>query len=210
MVSACRQVGMYSQAPFVAAANTPRLRAAYDQLVGQGRWQRPGAMGSFVVRFPSESEPHDAGWHVDVSFGYENSDFMEWRANIVSRGRMLLMLFLFSDVGGEDGPTRIRAGSHHIIARQLAKHGDEGLTLRELAKEGFSDTSGCKEVLATGTAGTVYLCHPFLVHSAQAHKGQNPRFLAQPPLLPIPDMSAGDADALNFPVGQVIAQALCG
>ena len=38
-------------------------------------------------------------------------------------------------------------------------------------------------MLATGPAGTVYLCHPFLVHSAQRNSGSRPRFLAQPPLL---------------------------
>jgi hypothetical protein len=31
----------------------------------------------------------------------------------------------------------------------------------------------------------VYLCHPFLVHGAQPHRGRRPRFLAQPPLLPV-------------------------
>jgi hypothetical protein len=31
----------------------------------------------------------------------------------------------------------------------------------------------------------VYLCHPFIVHSAQPHRGKTPRFMAQPPLLPI-------------------------
>jgi hypothetical protein len=28
------------------------------------------------------------------------------------------------------------------------------------------------------------LCHPFLVHAAQPHRGTRPRFMAQPPLLP--------------------------
>ena len=41
-----------------------------------------------------------------------------------------------------------------------------------------------EEVIATGRAGTVYLCHPFLVHAAQPHRGINPRFIAQPPLYP--------------------------
>ncbi|MDF3856529.1 phytanoyl-CoA dioxygenase, partial [Paracoccus pantotrophus] len=45
-------------------------------------------------------------------------------------------------------------------------------------------TETCPEVLATGAAGTVYLCHPFLVHAAQPHRGTRPRFMAQPPLLP--------------------------
>ena len=30
----------------------------------------------------------------------------------------------------------------------------------------------------------VYLCHPFLLHAAQAHHGTAPRILAQPPLHP--------------------------
>jgi hypothetical protein len=38
------------------------------------------------------------------------------------------------------------------------------------------------EALAIGDAGTVYLCHPFLVHAAQRHRGRAPRFMAQPPL----------------------------
>jgi hypothetical protein len=71
------------------------------------------------VRFPSV-DPGDAGWHIDVSFGTEAADFMSWRANIHSKGRALLMLFLFSDVGQLDAPTRIRVGSHADIARQLA------------------------------------------------------------------------------------------
>ncbi len=96
-------------------------------------------LGTFPVRFPSPDDPGDAGWHVDASFGWQENpaDFMEWRVNIVSRGRALLMLFLFSDVGERDAPTRIRVGSHRDIARQLAPAGEAGLTLRELAADGF-------------------------------------------------------------------------
>jgi hypothetical protein len=37
--------------------------------------------------------------------------------------------------------------------------------------------------LATGEAGDVYLCHPFLVHAATwPHRGTEPRFVAQPPI----------------------------
>lgn len=67
---------------------------------------------------------------------------------------------------------------------QLLPHGDAGLTLMELAADDFAATAASDEVLATGRAGTVYLCHPFLVHSAQPHRGDKPRFMAQPPLLP--------------------------
>lgn len=178
------RLGMYSQPPFVEAANTPVLHEAFDQLVGRGQWLPCRSMGTFPVRFPSPQDPGDTGWHVDVSFGTEDPDFMNWRVNARSRGRASLMLFLFSDVGENDAPTRIRVGSHHDIARILEPAGEAGLTLRELAANGFEETAHCPEVLATGEAGTVYLCHPFLVHSAQVHRGSRPRFMAQPPLLP--------------------------
>jgi hypothetical protein len=178
------RLGFYSDPPFVAAANTPRLRRAFDQLVGSGRWVPPRGLGTFPIRFPSPGDPGDAGWHVDASFGTENPDFLSWRVNVHSRGRALLMLFLFSDVGPNDAPTRIRVGSHLEMARLLAPAGEEGRSLRELARNQFAETAHCPEVTATGTAGTVYLCHPFLVHAAQPHHGTRPRFMAQPPLLP--------------------------
>jgi len=201
------RLGMYTQPPFVAAANTSVLHAAFDQLVGEGRWRRCGAMGTFPVRFPSDEDPGDAGWHIDVSFGDEGeTNFLNWRANIRSRGRALLMLFLFSDIGPDDAPTRVRIGSHRAIARRLARAGEPGLSLGDLAAEDFGGTSGCREALATGPAGTVYLCHPFLVHSAQPHRGTRPRFMAQPPLLPV-DWPDGGVDPA-FPVGRAIAAAL--
>ena len=179
------RLGFMTGQPFIDAANTPFLHACYDDLVGEGRWLRPNGLGTFPVRFPSPEDPDDAGWHVDASFGTDNPDFMQWRVNVKSSGRALLMLFLFSDVGEKDAPTRIRKGSHAAIARQLLPAGERGLTLGELAADGFSATAGCHEVLATGDAGTVYLCHPFLVHAAQPHHGLAPRFMAQPPLLPV-------------------------
>src|SRR5690606_7583805 len=94
--------------PFIEAANTPRLHQAYDQLAGKGRWLAPKGLGTFPVRFPSSEPPGDDGWHVDMSFGDTHPDFMEWRVNVKSNGRALLMLFLLSDVGPDDAPTKIR------------------------------------------------------------------------------------------------------
>ncbi|MET3648996.1 phytanoyl-CoA dioxygenase family protein [Phyllobacterium ifriqiyense] len=178
------RVGFKSSPPFIEAANTPQLRKAYDQLVGEGRWLAPKGLGTFPIRFPSPESSGDDGWHVDVSFGTDNPDFMEWRANVKSSRRALLMLFLFSDVGPDDAPTMIRKGSHAIIARELLPYGEAGATLRQLSADGYASTEGCEVELATGAAGTVYLCHPFLVHAAQPHRGLRPRFMAQPPLLP--------------------------
>lgn len=202
------RLGMYTDAPFVAAANTPLLHRAFDQLIGAGRWLPCRAMGTFPVRFPSPEDPGDAGWHVDVSFGFDDPDFMNWRVNLASKGRALLMLFLFSDVGEDDAPTRIRVGSHQDIARQLAPAGEAGLSLRELAADGFAGSAGREEVLATGQAGTVYLCHPFLVHSAQPHRGKAPRFMAQPPLLPREPLSLDREDGACSPVEIAIRRTL--
>jgi hypothetical protein len=198
------RLGMYAQPPFRAAANTELLHGAYDQLVGRGRWLPPQALGTFPVRFPSPDDPGDGGWHVDVSFGENTPDFMEWRANVSSKGRMLLMLFLFSEVGADDAPTRIRAGSHLEIARELAPAGEAGLTLRHLSADGYASTAHLPEVSAIGSPGTVYLCHPFLVHAAQPHRGANPRFMAQPPLLPSEPLTIDGPS----PVERAIAAAL--
>jgi hypothetical protein len=202
------RLGMYTGEPFRQAANTPILHAAFDQLAGAGRWLPCMSMGTFPVRFPSPVDPGDAGWHIDVSFGFDAPDFLSWRANVRSKGRALLMLFLFSDVGAEDAPTRIRMGSHNDIARILTPAGEGGLTLRELAANGFAETAHCPEVLATGAAGTVYLCHPFLVHAAQKHRGSRPRFMAQPPLLPKGELSLHRSDGRYSPVELAIRRAL--
>lgn len=201
------RIGEISAPPFREAASTARLRAAFDALVGPGRWQPRGGLGTFPIRFPSPDDPGDCGWHIDVSFGTEGEpDFLQWRANVASKGRALLMLFLFSDIGEEDAPTRLRVGSHLDIARRLGPHGDEGLTLGELASTGFEESSHRSVVTANGPAGTVYLCHPFLVHAAQPLRGRRARFLAQPPLLPAVPLDPWRDDAA--PVERAIRRAL--
>jgi len=177
------RLGMYTQEPFIKAANTDVLHSAFDQLVGQGNWLPCRSMGTFPVRFPSYEDPGDTGWHVDASFpGDDPYNYFEWRINAQSKGRALLMLFLFSDVGEKDAPTRIRVGSHIDVAKALAPFGERGLSFMELAAK-LTEMPEREEVLAIGKAGTVYLCHPFIAHAAQAHHGTEPRFLAQPPLV---------------------------
>lgn len=177
------RLGMFSQRPFVEAANTEKLHTLFNDIVGVNNWIPCKGMGTFPVRFPSPENPGDTGWHVDASFPGENpEDYLQWRINWRSKGRALLMLFLFSDVGELDAPTRIARGSHQAVARLLRPAGEHGLSFMELAEKLPALTDG-DHVLATGKAGTVYLCHPFIVHSAQPHRGTVPRFLAQPPLL---------------------------
>lgn len=176
-------LGMYSQEPFIKAANSEVLHNAFDELVGKGKWIPCMAMGAFPVRFPSDVDAGDTGWHVDAGFpGVDPNDFFAYRINLNSKGRGLLMLFLFSDVSENDAPTRILKSSHLDVARLLQEKGEDGLSFMELASE-LPSIPKREEVLAVGSAGTVYLCHPFLVHAAQGHRGENPKFMAQPPLL---------------------------
>ena len=204
------RLGYYGQEPFRKAANTPVLHAAFDQLVGKGRWHPCRTVGSFPVRFPSPDDPGDAGWHVDVSFPgeagdpHEKKDFSAWRVNVSSCGRALLMLFLFSDVGKLDAPTRIRVGSHQDMARLLEPAGDMGMSHLALDRVGADRP----EELATGEAGTVYLCHPFLIHAAQKHRGSTPRFMAQPCLHPAERLQLDREDGNYSPVEIAIRHAL--
>ncbi|MFD0687020.1 phytanoyl-CoA dioxygenase family protein [Actinomadura fibrosa] len=175
----------HADPPFRAAANTPRLHAAFDALAGKGRWEPPGGLGTFPVRFPSDDPPGDDGWHIDGSFpGDDPADYMTYRVNLASKGRALLMLFLFSDVGDDDAPTRIRVGSHLDVPPILEPAGDAGLAFIPACERAVPASEHRPVALATGRAGDVYLCHPFLVHAAQPHRGTEPRFMAQPPLVP--------------------------
>lgn len=198
------RLGMYTQEPFVKSANTEVLHAAFNQLVGQNNWIPCRSMGTFPVRFPSDEDPGDGGWHVDASFpGDDPNNYFEWRVNVHSKGRALLMLFLFSDVSEKDAPTRIRTGSHLDVAKVLQPVGEQGLSFMELATK-LAEMPEREEALATGKAGTVYLCHPFIAHAAQRHNGIEPRFLAQPPLLLRNSLVIENADRDYTPLEEAI------
>lgn len=203
------RVGELSEPVFAEAANTSRLHKAFDVLLGKGRWLPCGRMISFPVRFPHPDDPGDAGWHVDASFppAQYTDDFLHWRVNYRSRDRMLLMLFLFSDTGEDDAPTRLRIGSHRDVARLLVPYGEEGLSIMPLAGKA-AVTENCPVALATGEAGTVYLCHPFLVHAAQMHRGRVPKFMAQPGLIPREQIALERADGNYSPVERAIREAI--
>ena len=200
----------YAQEPFREAANTRVLHDAFDELVGKNRWLPRTSLGTFPIRFPHPDDPGDTGWHVDASFPPESggASFLDWRINVNSRGRALLMLFLFSDVGEKDAPTRIRAGSHLAVARALRWKGESGMSAMELGAVLDEITGGMPESLAIGEAGTVYLCHPFLAHAAQPHQGDRPRFMAQPPLYPKTAFDLNRADGESSLVEKAIHLAL--
>jgi len=57
----------------------------------------------------------------------------------------------------------------------LEPYGKEGAAGPTFAAALVAATEHCEVAYATGSAGDVYLCHPFLVHAAQANHGTRPR-----------------------------------
>lgn len=198
----------YRTGPFIEAANTKKLYSVFDQLVGVRGWFPCRSMGMFPIRFPSDEDPGDTDWHIDGSFELHEPDYLSWRVNFRSKTRALLMLFLFSDVGPDDAPTLISVGSHMGIARLLHDKGEWGLSLREITASAACGPQDRPIVEATGKAGTVYLCHPFLVHASQKHRGKTPRFMAQPRLIPRKDLMIPGGEARYSPVEIAISRAV--
>jgi hypothetical protein len=160
--------------PFYSAAASPVLTAAYDELIGRGRWTRPVAAGrAVVVTFPSEDRA--GGYHIEGSYDGPGGYWV----NVHSRARGLLALLLFTDTGPDDAPTRLVCGSHLYVPEFLAPYGAAGT---HADGDFWRPSVLCRQVVhATGKAGDVFLCHPFLVHTATwPHRGTAPRMIAQP------------------------------
>ncbi len=163
---------------FTEAGTSPKLFEIYDQLLGPGNWiPRQGVGGTLPIRFPHRDDPGDAGWHIDGSFDLEGS----YGVNLRSKSRGLLALFLFTDIEAKDAPTEIIRGSHLDVPKVLVPFGDNGVRFGRVAHLLPTSTYERPRALATGRAGDVYICHPFLVHRATwPHQGTSPRIIAQP------------------------------
>ena len=189
-------------APFRAAYLAPALTVAYDELIGPGRWQPWADLGeSVVVRFPAEDERANAGYHIEGSYAGPLGRPGRWWVNVRSRARGLLALFLFTDVGRDDAPTRLLCGSHLAVPRFLAPYGEAGT---DSDAEFWRPSTLCRMAAhATGKAGDVFLCHPFMVHTATwPHRGSGPRMIAQPAV------NAPDGFALDGSDPSPVAQAI--
>ena len=62
-------------------------------------------------------------WH-HIEGSYEGPG--GYWVNVRSKARGLLALFLFSDVGTDDAPTRLVCGSHLAVPEFLAPYGEAG------------------------------------------------------------------------------------
>jgi hypothetical protein len=88
----------------------------------------------------------------------------------------------------------------------IEPYGEAGESIFTFAAEVEQATAHRPVVLATGSTGDVFVCHPFLVHAAQPHHGVTPRFMAQPGMdrAVEPDLT----DEHLYPVDRLIKDAL--
>lgn len=191
-------------APVFQACQTERLTGAIEDLVGKDRWKdkgKPTSWGWWPVNFAVGADKPwtvpTGGWHWD---GIHFQHFVD------TPDQGLLLLPMFSETGPRGGGTVIAPGSHRLVARFLAQH-PEGIDLRAAIGECnqafpwlaeltgntqgvadrnayFMDTDHFDEigkplrvVEATASPGDVYLCHPFLYHSASQNHSGVPRFM---------------------------------
>lgn len=161
--------------PFGQIMASTRLRAALDAVAGPGGWVPRGSLGNIPVRFPRVPPADDRGWHIDA-----NTERPDGTWGVCGRPQTLLLLVLLSEVGVDDAPTRVRAGSQRDVAPLLDERVRDVMALGPLL-DGAG--RGRPVALATGVPGDAYLVHPFTVHAAQEHLGTRPRFMAQAPVL---------------------------
>lgn len=177
---------MTGQGPFAELVHSPRLVAALDSICGAGRWQPHGALGNIPVRFPVSPPGDDRGWHIDANTPQPDGSWA-----VTGRPHTVLLLTLLSEVGSDDAPTRIRAGSHRDIARVLS---DEPMALADMGRVVDEASVARPVVYATGQPGDMYVVHPFTAHAADEHRGRTPRFMAQTPVMlttPLTPASSG-------------------
>jgi hypothetical protein len=174
--------------PFGELMGSPRLREALDAVAGPGGWVPRGALGNMPIRFPLVAPANDRGWHIDASVARPDGSWA-----VSGRPETMLLLVLLSDVGDDDAPTRIRAGSQRDALGVLGEQVLDPFKAGPLLDAASADRP---TAYATGQPGDMYLVHPLTVHAADEHRGTRPRFMAQMPVFLTAPVAPGEGNAL--------------
>lgn len=155
----------YYQMPALAETITDRVSSALDALAGANAWHVAGNWG-FPTRLPGEVWSQ---WHIDGDW---------FTHHIWSGDQVLTPIFLWGDVGPDDGPTLLARRSHRAVARLLAAHEPEGVPGDQIAAMVHEHITVGEIATATGSAGDLYLCHPFLAHAINPVGPRAPRYIS--------------------------------
>lgn len=191
--------------PEVDACFTPRLHAAFNQVMGAGRWKEHRTLGWWPVSFPGHHAPPwqqpVQGWHVDGQ---------QFHHHLNSPDQGLLPIFLFSDIDPGGGGTCVRPGSHLVTAQVLQEHEPQGLDAGTLSRLVDARTQDLEVVEVSGKAGDVALIHPFLAHARSENTGSRVRFICNPCFVLHQPMEFERPDGDYSPVERAILGALSG
>ena len=194
----------------------PRAWAAMCQLVGGtdriATDPRTAWGDSLIVNLWENADqpwappaPNAPGWHKDCDF---------FRHFLDSPEQGLLTLVLWTDVLPQGGATWVAADSLAPVARYLADHPEGVHPLRDSddpVRFDYADLlQNCtRYVEGTGSAGDVYLIHPYLLHAKGQNNLRRPRAITNPPIGLTEPMRFDRADpADHSPVERAVLRAL--
>jgi hypothetical protein len=144
-----------------------------------------------------EPSPEAGGWHIDGDF---------FRHFLDSPEQGLLTVVIWSDILPRSGGTFIAPDSVPRIARHLAAH-PEGLLPNETGSHLIHECEQFIEV--TGSAGDVFLLHPFILHASSQNPSGRPRFMTNPTVILKEPMDFNREDPSEIsPVERVVLNAL--
>ena len=172
---------------FGGRADAGRVRPDAPRAVVEGRLLLQEGSAALTRAFDAGAELDDGVLLVSRTVGADGS----W--SVSGRPHTVLLLTLLSEVGPDDAPTRIRAGSHRDVARVLGPD-----ALDPFVAGPIVDAASASRPVhrATGAPGDMYVLHPFTVHAADEHRGRTPRFMAQAPIMLTSPVEPGAATPL--------------
>ena len=201
-----RGIGDINKAPEFAPFGSPAVDGAIDQLLGRGNWRLPRGWGQVLVTFPAPSWSWNSLFQgqVDVKHIAWHTDYPYDDATEALSGVQVFCLLADVDAGG--GGTLVIEGSHRVVqsfvhsadAYTLAKMSRARKAL--LASDPWLETASraislprpeswlaeqCGVVNGvdvavrelTGSAGDVYLTHPWLLHAPSPNCNDAPRMM---------------------------------
>jgi hypothetical protein len=127
---------------------------------------------------------------------------------VTSREQVLTPIFLWSDVGLDDSPTLLAVGSHLGVARLLAEHEPEGVSGTRIGQVVDSTVARQEVAAATGEAGDLIVCHPFLAHTINPTGPTGPRFISNVAVHGTQSLDVDPMKQARSPVEAAIRQAL--
>ncbi len=171
---------------------------AIDDLLGVGRWQRPGHWGQMLVSFPppeGQRVPAKSLWHMDFAYDTPPDQLSG-----------VLVFSFISTVSEESGGTAVISGSHRLVREFVKTQRPEVLAKMKTARKALLRSApwlvelnsgdedpdwlarlvGSEHVLAGiplriealgGAPGDVVITHPWLLHSPAPNRGAWPRLM---------------------------------